>query len=606
MSFRNSLVAACAAGALLAGSPALCQDAPKPGPGEAATVEKVYDLGTFVPKEPDLLAHAYHSDLVGLGIWDPNEYSPIPLNSRTPPNTNRGSGEVLELLMALRAPDAVSEFALGGDGRRVVVRTTEEGHRQVRAALEWLRRRTAWSVRVDARALAIPASAVDEEVRGLLVRGAGGGLDAAGVRRLASLDVHAGRRAGTVVAGPGAWSILRLVRSIDVLATYDVEIAQESSIADPIVVPYSDGFMAALRAFPRLDGAVQLRLAASAGDLQLPFRRLDLRTTDLGEIEQPEYAGCAAITEMTLRQGQSAVVVVGSEAGAPEPVWNAMVLTLGAAPAALTETAGLAYLPLGALASTERPWRVAWPYAEDWNLRDLTAVAHEGELPPQAMSPDELLEVAREAAGAALHQEGAFVSQFGATGAPALVVRGGDGVVRAMRDALDRLERDSLRPARVSLTLTVEDGAGGRRNLGLIAAPVVPGRPASMAAYRAVSYVRDYDVEVAEKSRIADPIVAVAYGGFFANLRVSAAPGGGWTVDLGVRVASAPTPQVVREVNPSAAEIGVLQSVTVETRSTSMLLDLANGRAETLDLGSDPFTPGGRGRLVLSVQVDGE
>ena len=43
--------------------------------------------------------------------------------------------------------------------------------------------------------------------------------------------------------------------------------------------------MAALRAFPRLDGAVQLRLAASAGALQLPFRRLDLRTPALGEQE---------------------------------------------------------------------------------------------------------------------------------------------------------------------------------------------------------------------------------------------------------------------------------------------------------------------------------
>ena len=168
--------------------------------------------------------------------------------------------------------------------------------------------------------------------------------------------------------------------------------------------------------------------------------------------------------------------------------------------------------------------------------------------------------------------------------------------VKVLKARVASFERELLRPVRLKIELLAGD-----KTVGLLAAPLLIDRTAAFAAYHQLDFLSDYEVEVAQEARIADPVRDFAYGGMFANVKVSPAGARNYRLRLDLRVAAM---DAIRAINPAAGGFGSLQSVPVRTRHVRTMLDLAPGRPKTIDLGRNPYAPDKPGRLIARVSVD--
>jgi hypothetical protein len=169
-----------------------------------------------------------------------------------------------------------------------------------------------------------------------------------------------------------------------------------------------------------------------------------------------------------------------------------------------------------------------------------------------------------------------------------------------MQGILKGIEQDLLRPVRLSVRLISSSGEGGSsRTIGMLDAPLVAGRGASFAAYHRADYTGDYEVEVAQAARIADPVLMAAYAGFFAYAKVTKSGARSYRLRLGLRVAA--FPEGVKEINNASPDFGSVQTVPVLAQRTVVALDLARG-ARTVDMGGDPFSPERRLFAIVSLR----
>jgi len=365
---------------------------------------------------------------------------------------------------------------------------------------------------------------------------------------------------------------------------YDVEIAQAASIADPMALVANEGLKAVLRPFPLQDGRTLLRVYASAGDLDKEMRRFEMRSpertetlrirnTDYGMLEQSDFRGCAVSTEMVLKPGATAGMLAGYSRG----LTHVLLFRLKKAPPA-PKTGTFVVMATGAL-SAEDP-----PYAfDEWPGREIL-LSPRGEA--VRIDVDELSEFLRNE----LEDDGASFLHW------ASWLRGGATVVRAptakatrVLDALRTLERALLKPLRIDFKLS--DG-------GQFSGPLLAGRPAAFGAFHRLDYVGDYNVEVAQQSRIADPVHSVAYAGIFANVTVHPASSGEYVVRIELKLLG--MTEGIRKVASQAGGVPELQSVPVREIKTVVRARLKAGVAHSLDLGRNPY---GAGRLRATITI---
>lgn len=128
-------------------------------------------------------------------------------------------------------------------------------------------------------------------------------------------------------------------------------------------------------------------------------------------------------------------------------------------------------------------------------------------------------------------------------------------------------------PSGVEVAAATSDGAlaDGVRIVGRLSGPLLVALPVCFASAREQSYVRDWEVEVAQSARIPDPKVEIVEDGWFASLQAATGPKGTVAaVDLDLRI---DMPVELRKLSASLNwAMTALASVTDDTRPPTMWL----------------------------------
>jgi len=195
----------------------------------------------------------------------------------------------------------------------LIVRHTKAVHGKVAELLSVLRARVASQIRVTARWVRIS----DPVLGRVFGSGSRFVLDAAAEKRLATA-IEAGEvtviAAGSILCSNTQRVAITDLTQVSYLQDYDVEIAQEASIADPIVQIMHEGVIADVR--PTIAGRgeiVVMEVRADAGKLVRP---IETAQTDVGRIEVPERDLQKIRTSVAMPAGRT--VVVGGTLSEPD------------------------------------------------------------------------------------------------------------------------------------------------------------------------------------------------------------------------------------------------------------------------------------------------
>jgi hypothetical protein len=482
------------------------------------------------------------------------------------------------------------------DGGALRVRSTEDGQRRTEAFLEQLRR-GAVPYEFDVRSVSLRDEPDSDAIVGELDRLGGAPLPPTLVERILSADAHGGLRGGGVAAFPGVWARLERVESRAYVIDWDVEIAQSTSIADPIASTFESGLRTMLRVSPTTGDRTLVTIQATSGDVESPVRRVEMRTKDLGSAEMPELRGGYVSTEWLAKAGDTVAVVLAAPVSASAGVRQVLLVRLVSAPPK-PELPSISIVPIGAVGSPLESSFLVAPAYEPANEKWRGCLGLAWKEADHRLGSDEIAERVKMADESGFEREGNSVAEHEWPGGGALVVGGEKSFQDRATAMVAAIESETLHPAHLSVRLAARNAAGtSERTLGVVAAPALTGRNVALAAYASIPFIGDYDVEVAEAARIADPMVNVAVGGAVLNIRLSQGPAGGWRADLDLVAASAGP---VESMPVTASEIGVIERVAVKRARASQAVVLEDGKAKEIDLGANPW---GAGRLVAIVRV---
>lgn len=422
-------------------------------------------------------------------------------------------------------------FASGG----LLLSQTPENHERTRRILSLLEAAATRQAEVEVRFLEFGPGALDK-LRGSVLTAA---------ERAALLRDPGARTVAAYSASGAIGSRLSLgsTRETRILADYDVEIAQSATIADPAVETLRDGFAASVRILPCGSGAIDVEATAEIAVLDEPIRSLDLDAPALGRVDLPALdcarvagtaavpaGGALALVARGASGGAALAVVFTPRVGALEPAAQRDVAD---APVEIRIAdlgpAGIPARSFGALAA--RSWGDASRF--DVYSGSLAEKARAGDDDDGVEAAASVTADALAAAGG----ESAFVRRI--PGRHALVL--GDAAAQsAVASAIESL----LAPRRLTSELTVAvvplteaeaasfDSAtsaepllaaarANREGSCLFQSALVSGDRAAMTLGREFSYVGDYEVEVAQGSKVADPQISFAFVGAAAEVRVT-------------------------------------------------------------------------------------
>lgn len=582
------VLAAALVGAGALGPAVRAQDARQPP--EDRSVHRRYDLGSLAgPRLP--------------AFPPPNEVRLHPLGWRSasaeevevpPEEVLPTSGQVIELLRSAIPEPKDAPFDIEAEGDALHVTAPAATQKELEQAFEALRRTLATPYEIEVRSVSLPDGPAGDALVEELSRA--DALPADAVARLLSADRDGGARGTVLSAYESRWTAFEQVRARSVVSDFDVEVAQASSIADPLPREVEDGLRAAVRAARTPTGGALVSVSAAAGDLVEPVRRVDFRTTDLGTAEMPEFRGAFVSTAAALWPGETAAIVLASPVSERASVRRVLLVRLVSAPPA-PQLARLDVHGVGAL--TVQPLRPFLfvplpPYSVDFAL-DVASPKREA----VAQARERLRRDVIATAGAArFERQSTVLAEARDWPGGAFVVQGDAETREAVRAAVVTIERQRVRAARVTLRLEVRGAAGAPAQLvGVTSFPALVGHGAALAAYASVPYVADFDVEIAEKARIADPVIATAVGGTVLNLTLADGPGGALRADLTLFVAGVGPPE---PAVGGAAEVGVIERVPERRSQVAQSVLVAAGRASEIELGPSPWGPG---RLVAVLRA---
>lgn len=578
---------------------------------EPALVTRIHDVTGLRPQMAGLFDARFPASIVPFGpspTWAGEVAAAEPWDQEPGPDLNT----LLELVAA-GLPGAIAESLecetiAGGTALRV--RAQEAAQVRVAAALESFRAVAGAVYELDVRAVRMGDGAVAEALLAEIDRAPGGVLPAALTARILAADARSAPAGGVVIAPAGRFAVFEQVATTPTVTDFNVEIAQDASIGDPIPTAVEEGLRAALRAAPLSDGRACVSVVAAVGEVTR-LRRTDVRTTDLGSVELPDVAAAFAATEAVLARGETAAVCIAAPTGTDSASRHVVLVRLVAVPAR-PEVVGFDLIPVGGLTNLlpQPVLRARFDDLEPSLVAFGGGLALRWQEPTQRCSTDAVHSALGGALGSWLEREEGvaydLVPDLG--GGAAVVVRGGPGPAKTARDTIEAIERAAVRSAFTSIrfvetplaTTSADDAVTSGRTVGLLSGPVASGHRATFAAYRAAAYLGDYDVEVAEKARIADPIPHTAVGGANAAVRVAAGPGGAWRLDLSLQVSGIGD---AASTAAQATEVGPVERIVTRRNRFDGAVTLAPGAARALDLGDSPWRPRGTARLWAVVRV---
>ncbi len=424
-----------------------------------------------------------------------------------------------------------------------------------------------------------------------------------------ALDVTDGQgdrlHSASLDASPGILSWVKSTRCQQYVVDFEVEIAQGSNISNPIIYTPEEGLVGEIRATPMLDGThvlvegivqrgryTQVRshtLGIDEECIKMPFRSefrshagtLELPTFDLTNLHWTAVVRSGEVVEIPVSwKGQSQTFRTRVEApSAPgeTPVLELAHLTRPNLPFRvgsndyyeLQRGMGAPYpswveasrdLPLASLETlADLTHQIVDP--EGWEERESLKVIGQSRLlvPPQTGLRDRITELLMAREQAAIR--------------PVILD------LKAYSVALD---------APIGPGATVEPGqaqlvAGGRM-------PTIAGRMTTIQIGSTMNFLADYDVEVAQEARIADPIVGQSFEGLAANLRPRF-PRESRFVTVEAEMLLSFRTLDPEPIDLNAQYLGPLDRVTTRRSVVNQTLQIPRGGTYVIDLGPDPKDP---------------
>lgn len=464
--------------------------------------------------------------------------------------------------------------------------------------------------------------------------------------RVKALDAALAAKTDAVLASEGrvtAFSGQRVhvkdAMTVAYLRDYDAEIAQESAMADPVPSDVQEGTIVDVRPFASPDGthiAIECRLRSAS---MLSMDTFDTGTPLLGTVQLPEVENTTLMTNVAIPD--RGLALAGAVMLPPERREKALryeailvsATSLGAPPAAYPRDGSkpirvidVGYLvnpypdfpgPSVTLAScadgagagvtfamSEEPSAVPLP-------SDLVALIA-GQVVPGTWSADHLLEpgsagrlVVKNSADAMAQLDrflgdlarpvGRSVSvevRFLAVDAPALAALSADmGPLTAGFPSLN-----DEQAAKVLTRAQAEDGV---REVGVAIACGLAGKRFSLSTLRTTAYVQDYDVQIATKSKIGDPVVGALTVGTVLDVRPQVSPDGA-SILLDFRPVHAEAGGPVDALDTRSGDIGKIHLPSVRSHETRSSLLLRNGGWFVVGLGG---REGERETMVVLVRA---
>jgi hypothetical protein len=399
-------------------------------------------------------------------------------------------------------------------GGRLVVSARRDVQRAIEALLADLWSAAMRRVRVDVHFVRLSAEAQKGLKReGVLAPLLAGRLTSAQVG-----TVHAAAGpgvSGATVSRPARRATIRHLDSVSYVRDFDVEIAQGSIVGDPMVGFVRQGLLVDVRPHLLTDGSVFLEALGQSASALGALRRVDLEADALGALDLPACRVSRFFAAGRVAPGETMAILRREASGALAVTF----LTPRVTPRGAQRSA-LSLFPVSAL---------TW-YRFGYEVTDRT---DETDKPPERFPPrlvlhggmapyvdwDGLLELVRARALSEAREDDPLVWPLGTRictlADPALV-----GEVRGQIAALEDL---ATRTWRVHVKLTETGDETRPREIAAFHLDAAAGRRVCYSAGVERAYVADWDVEVAQESRIGDPEVGRAYGGVTVNLRLDGA-----------------------------------------------------------------------------------
>jgi len=381
---------------------------------------------------------------------------------------------------------------------------------------------------------------------------------------------------GTLPVYPGSTVSLSHREERSIVRDYDVEVAERSMIADPVVARVLSGFGLDVRAYLLSDRRVHLTVLADRAAL-LEVREVATEATRIGAIEIPRIGTHAVASTISVPDGATAVI--GSEGG--NGGTGFLVCLRPLLPAARPPHS-IRALSVGLLA--DAGGRLP-PSVGD----RLEGSDEDEETPfPATIPASRFLEWLRESIGGPEYEEAFGRDGLAVAASPGLVVTAG-APGEAVEGALAFLRALESGPSRAAgLVVEVLDSTGQPASRALLS--LTQGRSAAAAIGLETTTIADYSPEIASKASISDPVVEPEFAGLLVLATALSIEPGRLFLDLDLRVRTA-GPE--RRIPPTAENVGVLTEIPVTRTAFRRRVTLRPG--EPLDLGPVPASDGSTG-----------
>ncbi|HYC76159.1 MAG TPA: hypothetical protein VEI02_00905 [Planctomycetota bacterium] len=354
------------------------------------------------------------------------------------------------------------------------------------------------------------------------------------------------------------------------VADYDVEVAQESEIADPLVRRLRLGLTASVTACSMPDGRFLVRAGGVyASPAQGSESAIPVGSRAVGDMQAAAVDFGAVCGSGVVENGGA--VVLGADATGAAWVVQA---TRAKAP---SERRGWKFAGFGALLRAPGrllPAPLGGAHESSQNGKEVGAT----EIGPTPVDSDVLLSLLRRTAWPEDQPEGEDLEMVG----PRLFARGGDAFLERIRSAAAAVASDLVRPASIEVRygrLTPADAAkavaasDASRLPGRLCVSARSGETFRITAGTERARVVDHDVEIAQKARIADPVTRPVFSGV--SFEGSLSLGGDGVPAVAGRFSA--RQETSRTFHVRTEEVGPLQLAQVATTDLGGEVSLPKG-----------------------------
>lgn len=511
--------------------------------------------------------------------------------------TGVSEDQIAEILREVAGQDAWHQEGryLAARGQGLLVRQTPQVLARMERVLDHLRALTASGVRVEV--YLVPRKDLVEGV-------APGVLSPQVARQVLEAVPEPGVAAGSLRLG--AEEALEAVELQRFLAEYDVEVAQEAQIADPIIYTVQTGLELGVGVEAAPEGRYLLRLSGTVSHV-VEVREVDPGSTWLGRLQLPEVASQSVAASALLEPGGALLVGLADNQDG-----RLLLVRLQGQPVLPVQGLPLRFVPHGAVAA--RGWAPAEALTGRYSLakgamfhgrRGFQGFGFSSAETRGHMDPDDMVDFIRASLPPGIWEEEGNLVQLVPGG---LLVSGSlelqqqvERVVRTLNRQVAQTRRLEVRAGRLPVpeaaalapNATVPDEMAARLPLaGGLA--TVEGDPWRLLLGRERAFLGDHDVEIAQDAVIADPAVDILFSGLRVEGRLSRL-GDGLTLELEAAMLA---PEDFPDFESGAMDIGMVTLPRVTAWHLERTIQLEAGRWTVAGLAPVPGTAECRVLLV--------